>query len=76
MKKHTVDKTWLQGNKVLEYHFTLDLDVYEIKREIYTIWELFGDFGGLTEIAVMFAGLITGIKTLFFGSALDQHLLS
>ena len=52
------------------------MDVYEIKREIYTIWELFGDFGGLTEIAVMFAGLMTSIKTLLLGSALDQHLLS
>ena len=52
------------------------MDIYEIKREIYTIWELFGDFGGLTEIAMMFAGLMTSIKTLLLGSALDHHLLS
>ena len=65
------DKTWVKDNKVAEFRLFMDNDTYEYKREVYTIWELFGDIGGLNEIAVIFAGIMMTIKSLLFGSGLE-----
>ena len=69
-------KAFNAENKAIEFRFMLENDTYEYKREVYTIWELFGDIGGLTEVAVIFAGITMSIKTFLFGSGLDQYLLS
>ena len=71
LKKYNQDKTWVKENIVLEFRFFMDLDTYEYKREIYTIWELFGEIGGLLEIAVIFAGIIISIKVVLIGGGLD-----
>ena len=54
----------------------MDFDTYLHKRSVYTFWEMFGDVGGLKELAFIFAGITMGIKAFLFGSGLDHFLLS
>ena len=51
-------------------------DTIEYQRQIYSIWELFGDIGGLLEVAMIFGGVLKASVTLIFGSGLDHYLLS
>ena len=54
----------------------MDFDTYLHKRSVYTFWEMFGDVGGLKELAFIFASITMGIKAFLFGSGLDHFLLS
>ena len=76
VKKYTQDKTWVKADKLVEFRLLLDSDTYEHKRSIYTFWDMFGDIGGLKEIAFIFASIIIGMKAFIFGSGLDQFLLT
>ena len=49
----------------------MDLDTEEITRQVYSIWELFGDIGGLLEIAVILVGVLMSLKIVLLGGGLD-----
>ena len=53
----------------------MDPDVIEYQRQIYTIWELFGDIGGLLEVMIVSGSFFMLTVTTFFGSGLDMYLL-
>ena len=51
-------------------------DTVEYQREVYTIWDLFGDVGGLLEVTTIFGGFLMATVSALTGSNLDTYLLS
>ena len=54
----------------------MDLDTYEISRQVNTMWELFGEIGGLVEVATILVSAIMSVKIALLGSGLDHYLIS
>ena len=50
-------------------------DIIEYQRQVYTIWELFGDIGGLLEVLIVSGSFFMISVTTVFGSGLDMYLL-
>ena len=53
----------------------MDPDTVEYQREVYTIWDLFGDVGGLLEVMMIFGGLFMTTMSALAGSNLESYLL-
>ena len=53
----------------------MDDDTVEYQREVYTIWDLFGDVGGLLEVMIIFGGLFITTISALTGSNLETYLL-
>ena len=53
----------------------MNADIVEYQRQVYTIWELFGDIGGLLEVLIVSGSLFMLFVTTVFGSGLDMYLL-
>ena len=53
----------------------MNADIVEYQRQVYTIWELFGDIGGLLEVLIVSGSFFMLSMTTVFGSGLDMYLL-
>ena len=51
--------------------FSMDSNVVEIERSLYTIWDYFGDIGGFNDFIRIVGSMIMSILTTLKGSGLD-----
>ena len=54
---------------------SLDNDVVEHYRSIYTFWDLLGDVGGLIDMLILLATPIISVSTFVFGSGLETSII-
>ena len=76
MEHFKTDKITFFEDRMLQFQIFMSPDTYEYHRQIYTIWELFGDIGGLLEVVMIIGGFSKACVALIFGSGLDNYLMS
>ena len=71
------DDAWMNDDqqKLLQFQFFMHPDIIEYQRQVYTIWELFGDIGGLLEVLIVSGSFFMLSMTTIFGSGLDMYLI-
>ena len=63
-------------NRVGGIIVSMSLDLIEHERAIYTIFDLLGDIGGLSDILFKLGGILVWIISFLTGSGLDRLLVS
>ena len=61
-------------NDFFQLRIYLSADLNEIKRSIYTIWDLLGDVGGLLEMLKLLASPLVTMFTLLSGAGLEKYI--
>ena len=50
-------------------------DTVEFVRSTYTIWDFFGDLGGLNDFMKIVGSIVMSLYTYVVGSGLDRYLV-
>ena len=54
----------------------MDNNRIEYERSIYTVWDLFGDIGGLFDLLFYFANWLIGLSSIVSGSSLNRYIFA
>ena len=53
----------------------MDPDKIEMVRSVYTIWDYFGDLGGLNDFLRVVGNILMGLVTALQGSILNNYII-
>ena len=53
----------------------MDSDIVLHSRSIYSVWDFFGDIGGLFDMLKLLAEPVLALTTAILGSGLERHLI-
>ena len=62
-------------NHVSQFTFSMHEDTVEFVRSTYTIWDYFGDLGGLNDFMKIVGSIVMSLYTYVVGSGFDRYLV-
>ena len=72
IEKHSKEDCY--DSCVLNVNFQMDLTTETHKRNVFTIWMLLGNVGGLYGILCIFGSFIVSLFNIFIGSGLERFI--
>ena len=74
IKTHKEERMF--NNTILQCTFEMHPDVIQQERSVYTVWDLFGDVGGLFDMLSYIGQWLVGLISLVSGSPLNRFIFA